>query len=150
MPDSWKGGIAGAVGALVLAGLFRFFHASGLLEQLDIITLIDRVSSIGRASAWTDHFIVGALLWGPLFAGFHATTAERPIWQKGLLFSVLAWLAMMLVFMPVIGAGLFGWRLGLTVPVGMLVLHLIFGAVLGLTFSFMSRFSPAPQPVGPA
>lgn len=139
MPHSWKGGIAGFAGALVLAALFLMFQASGFFVQFDFVTLIDRLGSIGRTASWVDHFIVGALLWGPLFAGFDATTAPRPRWQKGIAFSLLAWLAMMLIFMPVVGVGFFGLKLSFSMPVGMLVLHLIFGLVLGSVFEFLDK-----------
>lgn len=143
MPNTWKGSIGGFVAALVLAAIFKMFNATGTFDELDIVTLIDRVGSIGRGGAWADHFIVGVLLWGPIFAAFDATTDNRPRWQKGLMFGVIAWLVMMLIFMPVVGGGLFGWRVGLVAPVGMLVLHLIYGLVLGVVFQALDERYPA-------
>lgn len=147
MPMGWKASIAGLAGSLVLSAIFVMFKASGMFEQLDVITLIDRLGSIGRTAAWVDHFIVGTLLWGPIFAAFVATTSPRPRWQKGLAFSVLAWVAMMVLFMPVVGAGLFGFRAGLFTPVGMLALHLIYGLVLGVVFEFLDAKFPTKAPV---
>jgi uncharacterized membrane protein YagU involved in acid resistance len=144
MPNSWKGVIAGFVATVILSVIFVLFKTFGILPELDIVQHIDKLGSIQMAAAWVDHFIVGTLLWGPIFTGFDATTDERrPRWQKGLIFGVIAWLAMMLIFMPVIGAGLFGWRLGLLEPVGMLVLHLIYGLVLGVVFELLDRRYPA-------
>jgi uncharacterized membrane protein YagU involved in acid resistance len=142
MPQSWKGVIAGFVATLVLSGLFVLFNSTDTLEQLDIVTHIDRLGSIGRGGAWVDHFIVGTLLWGPIFAAFDATSAPRPRWQKGLAFGVIAWIFMMLIFMPVVSGGLFGWRFGVDVPIGMLVLHLIYGGVLGVVFQFLDERFP--------
>lgn len=156
MPESWKGSIAGFIGALVLGALFLLFHASGLFVNLDIVSHIDRLGSVGRVAAWADHFIVGGLLWGPMFAGFVATTDERrPHWQKGIIFAVFAWLAMMLIFMPMVGGGLFGLQLGLSVPIGMLILHLVFGFVLGAAYSYLDHWSTLmrsrrPRPTTPA
>jgi hypothetical protein len=150
MPHGWKGIIGGFVGSVVLSLLFVLFNTLGVLKQLDIVEHIDKLGSIQRIAAWVDHFIVGTLLWGPIFAGFEATTDTKyPDWQKGLAFGVIAWLGMMLVFMPVIGAGLFGWRLGIIEPVGMLVLHLIYGLVLGVVFDLLDRRYPT-QSVMPA
>lgn len=42
---------------------------------------------------------------------------------------------MMVMLMPMAGAGLFGMNLGVMAPVMTLVLHLIFGAVLGLSYA---------------
>jgi hypothetical protein len=153
MPHSWKGVIGGFVGSVVLAILFVMFHATGLFPDLDIVTLIDHLGSIGRGGAWADHFIVGALLWGPIFAAFDATTGNRPRWQKGLIFSVGAWIAMMLLFMPVVGGGVFGWRFGLSASLGMFVLHLIYGFIMGVSFELLDRIFPtralieAPEPL---
>jgi len=41
---------------------------------------------------------------------------------------------MMVVLMPMAGAGLFGMSMGVMAPVMTLVLHLIFGAVLGWVY----------------
>ena len=38
---------------------------------------------------------------------------------------------MMVMVMPMAGAGLFGMKMGLMAPMMTLVLHLVFGAVLG-------------------
>jgi len=133
MPHSTKGVIAGFIATVVISVIMLLLTAMGL-PQFDIVTLIDRLGSIGRGGAWVDHFIVGALLWGPIFSGFESVTAPAPIWQKGLIFGGITWLLMMVIFMPVVGAGFFGIGLGLAEPLGMLFLHLVYGLVLGVTF----------------
>lgn len=55
-------------------------------------------------------------------------------WLRGMLFSIAPWLVMMIVMMPMAGAGFFGLNLGMAGPVMTLVLHLIFGAVLGAVY----------------
>ena len=44
---------------------------------------------------------------------------------------------MMIVMMPIAGAGLFGQRLGMMTPVVTLVLHLVFGVVLGGVYGLL-------------
>ena len=151
MPNSWKGVIAGFFATVILSAVIMLFNALGILPQLDIVGLIDHLGSIQRVAAWVDHFIVGALLWGPIFSAFEATTDEkRPRWQKGSMFGVIAWVLMMLIFMPVIGGGLFGWRLGLVTPVGMLVLHLIYGLAIGVICDLLDQRFPAKDSILPA
>jgi len=48
----------------------------------------------------------------------------------------------MLIFMPVIGAGLFGLKLGLVAPVGMFGLHIVYGLVLGVAFDLLDKKFP--------
>ena len=146
MPSSWKGVIAGFFATVVLSALILIFNAAGILKELDIIEHIDKLGSIQRTAAWVDHFIVGTLLWGPIFAGFVATTDESwPLWLKGLMFGVISWFLMMIIFMPVIGAGLFGWRLGLIEPVGMLGMNLLYGLVLGVVYDLLDKRFPTKE-----
>lgn len=58
---------------------------------------------------------------------------------------VIGWLAMMIMIMPVAGAGLFGMNFGVAAPMMTLMMHLVFGAVLGWVFA---RLAPghAVQP----
>ena len=143
MPYSWKGIIAAFVATVVISLIFVGFNALGILPELDIVHLIDALGSVQRGAAWVDHFIVGTLLWGPIFTGFESTTsASMPRWQKGLLFGLIAWVGMMLIFMPVVGGGLFGLRMGLVAPIGMLGLHIVYGLVLGTVFELLDRNFP--------
>jgi MFS family permease len=146
MPSGPKGVIAGFIATVILSALILLFNVLGVLKELDIVEHIDKLGSIQRVAAWVDHFIVGALLWGPIFAGFDATTSPtRPRWQKGLMFGVIAWFMMMIVFMPVIGAGLFGWRLGWVEPVGMFGLHMVYGLALGVAYDLVDRQFPTKE-----
>ena len=149
MPSSWKGVIAGFVATLILSGLIVFFNATDILKELDIVEHIDKLGSIQRASAWVDHFIVGALLWGPIFAAFQATTNEKyPRWLKGLMFGTITWFLMMVIFMPVIGGGwvnLFGLQLGIIGPIGMLGMNLIYGLAIGVVFDLLDKQFPTKE-----
>jgi len=46
---------------------------------------------------------------------------------------------MMVIAMPMSGAGLFGMNLGMMAPVMTLMLHLIWGAVLGGSYGALER-----------
>jgi len=50
-----------------------------------------------------------------------------------------AWLVMMVMLMPMAGAGAFGLQLGLMAPVATLILHWIYGAVLGAVYGSGQR-----------
>ena len=50
---------------------------------------------------------------------------------------VAAMLSMMIVVMPMAGAGFFGINLGMMAPVMTLVLHIIFGVVLGKVYALL-------------
>ena len=58
------------------------------------------------------------------------------------MFGIGAWLLMMIAVMPMAGAGPFGLKFGPMAPVMTLVLHAIFGAVLGGVYALEH---PEPQ-----
>lgn len=64
---------------------------------------------------------------------------------RGIGIGVVGWLAMMIALMPMAGGGIFGLAMpsGVMVPVATLILHLIFGAVLGFSFAKLKGGSTA-------
>lgn len=78
------------------------------------------------------HFMIG-IVWGIAFA-LTSRMSPGPFWLRGMLLSIAPWLIMMVVMMPMAGAGFFGLALGMAAPVVTLVLHLVFGAELGAVY----------------
>jgi hypothetical protein len=76
-------------------------------------------------------------IWGVGFA-IVSPYLPGPQWLRGTIFAVCAWLLMMIVVMPMAGAGMFGRGLGMMAPVATLVLHVVFGAVLGGVYGLLS------------
>jgi hypothetical protein len=78
------------------------------------------------------------MLWAVIYAlFFEPRLRANPGWQAGALFSLLPFFLSVVVFLPLTGAGFFGSNLGAgPLPLlGNLVLHLIYGAVLGAGYS---------------
>lgn len=148
MSNSTKGMIAGFVATLVLSGLLLLKGSMNLVPELNIIRLLTNLGSIGTVAAWMDHFIVGVVVWGLLFGGYDAVASRPAHWLKGVIFGVFAWLLMMILFMPLAKAGLFGHRLGPMAAVVTLLYHLVYGAVLGTTYGLLTAWVPAKAPEG--
>jgi uncharacterized protein DUF6789 len=148
MSNSLRGMIAGFVATLVLSGLMLIKGSMDLLPEVNIIRLLVSLGSIGTVAAWMDHFIVGTVVWGLLFAALDEVS-QLPHWLKGIIFGIFAWLLAMALFMPLTKSGLFGWRIGIWASVVMLVYHLVYGAVLGVTYGLLTAWAPAktPQPL---
>lgn len=134
-----SGLIAGFVATAVLSALMLIKTAAGLLPQLSPVEQLTRLASqwsgmaLPVSAGWALHFLIGTVLWGLAYAVLWPVLPGTG-WVKGLGFGVLAWLAMMLVFMPLTGAGLFGLALGGGVAIMALAMHLVYGAVLGATY----------------
>jgi hypothetical protein len=137
--DSIERGLgAGLIATVALAIVLLVKQATGLMPQLDLVSILARALGFHSAAAgWAAHLVVGVLLWGPLFVwADHKMFFAH--WINGLLFASVVWLGVMLVIMPLAGEGLFGLGLGLATPTLTLFLHWIYGAVLGSTYGAMN------------
>lgn len=130
-----KGIVAGFIATVVLSIIMVIKAFMHMLPALNTIELIHGMTGGPLIMGWVGHFVIGAVVWGILFALMYGALPGANAIAKGLAFSVLAWLAMMIIFMPVAGAGFFGLAIGLPVVIVTLVLHLIWGAVLGLSYA---------------
>ena len=146
MSNALRGMIAGFVATLVLGALLLLKSSFGVWPELNIIRLLMGLGSITAPAAWMDHFIVGTVVWGLLFSLFDAVGARSAHWLRGIVFGMFAWLMMMVLFMPAAGAGLFGNKIGIVAPAVMLVMHLIYGAVLGAVYGLLAVWAPAKEP----
>jgi hypothetical protein len=142
MSNALKGMLAGFVATLVLTVLMLLNGAFDLIPQINIILLLTTLGTLSVPSAWMDHFIVGVVVWGLLFAVYDGAASWPAYWLKGITFGVFAWLIMMVAFMPLAGAGFFGAKIGITAPVGLLIVHLIYGVILGATYGLLGVLVP--------
>jgi uncharacterized membrane protein YagU involved in acid resistance len=134
--------IAGLAATVVLSILMVMKGMMGLMPELDVIAMLSQMAQDmmgfgGAGLAWVMHFMIGTVLWGILFVLLYEKPPGVGAVVKGMSFGVLAWLLMMIGPMPMAGAGLFGLGLGMMAPVMTLVLHIIFGAVLGFVFQVL-------------
>ena len=117
------------VATVVLSAIMLVKHSMGLMPELDPVAMITAGAN-SPALGWIAHFVIGSIFWGIGFAVV-SPYLPGPFWLRGLIFAVGAWLLMMIVMMPMAGAGLFGLGLSMMTPVATLVLHIVFGLVLG-------------------
>jgi len=132
--------VAGFVATTILSFLMVMKGVMELMPDLDAVKMLTVMSHDmaglpeSPVVGWGMHFMIGAVLWGGLFAVLNGLIPAEQQRNKGILFSVIAWLLMMTVVMPMAGAGLLGLKIGMMTPVATLMLHLIFGAVLGSAY----------------
>ncbi|MEO5734168.1 MAG: DUF6789 family protein [Rubrivivax sp.] len=131
-----KGFIAGLAATVVLSALMVLKSMMGFLPELDLPKMLaTMMGSPGMPLlGWIAHFVIGVVGYGIAIALLDAQLPGRSSTIHGVLIAVAGWLAMMLVLMPMAGAGMFGMSMGPMAPIMTLVLHLIFGAVLGWTY----------------
>ncbi len=147
MSNALKGMIAGLVATLVLTALTVLNSTMNLMPQIHLIGWLTSLGTLSRPAAWMDHFIIGVVVWGLLFAVYDGLATRPSPWLKGIIFGVFAWLIMMVTFLPLAGAGFFGAKIDITAKVGLLILHLIYGVVLGATYGLLGVWVPVKAPV---
>jgi peptidoglycan/LPS O-acetylase OafA/YrhL len=121
MGNALKGMIAGFVATLILSGLMLLNSTMDLMPQINIVRMLANLATLSTTAAWMDHFIVGVVIWGLLFAVYDGVATRPAHWLKGIIVGVFAWLMMMVAFMPLAGAGFFGAKMGITALVGLLI-----------------------------
>lgn len=140
----YKGIFAGFIATVVLSAFMVLKATMGMLPQMNAIKMLSTMAHgfmgtpLIPVVGWLLHFIIGSILWGILFAILFARIPGQTPAIKGLIFGTAAWLLMMIMVMPIAGAGLFGIHLGMGAPIATLVLHWVFGAVLGTVYGKLS------------
>lgn len=130
------------IGGFVFSGLFaqedgnllqRWFH--GLTNN----ALTDGAYDVPLAAYSIN--LLAALVWAIVYGAIVHPRLSGPGWTRGVIFSIAPWFLSLVVFFPVVGAGLFGADLGAgPLPaLGNLILHLVYGATLGFVFALPER-----------
>lgn len=134
---------AGIIATAIVSALVYVNLRMEVLPQFQLLSEIGKFNArLGLPSstqaAWATHVIVGVVLYGMVFA------LVQPIMPgggttEGVTFGLIAWLAMMVVFMPLAGHDIFAANLGYAIVAATLGVHVIFGAVLGISYAALSE-----------
>jgi len=128
--------LAGLAATIVLSALMIAKGMMGVMPELDIAKML--AGMMGSPDkpfiGWIVHFMIGIVGYGAAITLLdERLPGNSQVWH-GVMIATLGWLVMMLMLMPMAGAGLFAMKMGLMAPMMTLVLHLIFGAVLGWVY----------------
>lgn len=134
MSNILRGMLAGFIATIVLSGMMVIKTMMGVMPELDVIDMLSNMMGVSLAMGWIAHFMIGTIVWGGGFAILNGAIPGSTQLVKGVIFGIGAWLLMMIGPMPMAGAGLFGVKMGMMAPVMTLILHVVFGAVLGLVY----------------
>ena len=125
--------IAGAAGALAMAVASYVFNAMGI-PMVDfgrlIATKILRYHSHRTRLGLALHLLNGVIL-ALIYALFIVNVLPGAYWVRGLIYGTGLWLLMMVVVLPLIGDGFFGWRTSRSMIPSALAVHLLYGIILG-------------------
>ncbi len=134
------GVISGFVATVVLSLVMVMKAKMGVMPELNAIKMLADMMGAPLFMGWVAHFMIGTVVWGVLFA-LLVNKFPGKVMTSAIIFSMGAWVMMMIGPMPMAGEGMFGLKLGMMAPVATLMLHIIFGIALGLTYK---RVAAAP------
>ncbi len=126
MIDIGKGIVSGVVATALLCGALYLLSLPGAVPSPDPVRALSGVSLWPPALSWIVQFALGAFVGGPLFA-LVSPILPGPYGLRGLIFGVTIWLL-------TLGAAWFEPTAHLQVGAAAAVLHVLFGAGLGLTY----------------
>lgn len=132
--------LAGMIATVVLSALMLLKGMMGMMPDLDVIAMIAGMMGVGAMMGWVAHFMIGAA-YGLVFATASRSGTTGSIVAQGVGLGIAGWLVMMIVLMPMAGGGMFGLAMpsGMMIPAATLMLHIIFGAVLGFSFAKLTN-----------
>ena len=133
-----SGMIAGVVATVVLSAMMVMKSMMGVMPELDIIHMLAGMIGASTIVGWIMHFMVG-VGYGIAFSQINGMLPSNNIMVKGIIIGILGWFMMMVALMPMMGAGMFAINMGMMAPVMTLVLHVIFGAVLGFAYNKLAK-----------
>jgi hypothetical protein len=148
MHGTTRGMLAAFAATAVMSGLMWLAGATGLSAGLDLPRRLGALLAAGPATGWVLHAAFGTLVWGGLFVLHRSDLPGRTAVAKALGLSLAAWFLLMGAGMPLLGAGFFAARLGVGAVVLALVLHLAYGATLGLVEASLGRAGAAGRAGG--
>jgi len=126
LPKALLGGLIGTV-VFTLMGKFMAPHIIG--HPMDVAVMVAPLLGGSHTLGVVAHFVNGIVVYPITYLLFGISRMPGPAPLRGALFLVLIYLVAMLVFMPIIGQGLF---LG-SLPKAMVALmgHIVFGLIMG-------------------
>lgn len=125
--------VANGIGDEGGSRLERWFAA---LSANELTERIDEGFAVGMIL----NLVVG-LVWAVIYAYGFEPRLSGPGWQRGALFALIPWIFSILVFFPIADLGVLGMDAGagFLPALGNLVLHLVYGVVLGTMYGMESE-----------
>ena len=149
----WRTTFAGLCGSVAHSGLMLLKSRMGWLPSFqpydDLQQLLSQLvgGSVSPLIPWALSFLNGSVLLGFLFGRAYRWLPGDSGAAKGSVFGVLGWIAMGLVFFPMLGRGPFATRaeLGFQPALFSLLMILSYSVIMGVIYSALNAGGAAGQ-----
>ncbi|MGF1704045.1 hypothetical protein L4D09_27545 [Photobacterium makurazakiensis] len=138
---------AGVFATFILSMIMAVKINLNILPELNPIEILNSVIpfkeqfKLKPTAGWAIHIFLGVVIWGTAYEKLISVFPAKSYVIKAIIFSIAAWLLMMLILMPLAGHSLFGLGLGVGVKAGVVTLffHIIYGLSLGFSYKKLSK-----------
>ena len=125
-PNTGRAILGGLVGTLAITFLM---YAGG--PRMDIAAMLGGMLG-GWGMGMAMHFLNGTIIFPLIYAYVLFAKFPGSPHLKGILWGLILWVLAQIVVMPMMGAGVFGLRMGGIMPAfGSLMGHVVYGGLLG-------------------
>lgn len=139
MSNIKDGFLSGFMATFVVASMLAMNNALHSIPEIHFARMLAGI--LGQADrpavGWIVVMVLGIFVFGGLFAAYSRRLPVPSYLGKGLALGMASWLFMMLVFMPLGGAGLFGLDGSAVVPLVSLIVNLVYWVVLSLSYRWL-------------
>jgi uncharacterized membrane protein YagU involved in acid resistance len=130
-PNIGRTVLGGLAGTLAITFLMYVGGPMMGLPRMDIAAMLGGMLG-GWGMGMAMHFLLGAIIFPLVYAVVLFARLPGSPAVKGILWGVILWVLAQMVVMPMMGAGVFGLRMGGIMPAfGSLMGHVVYGALLG-------------------
>lgn len=130
-PNTGRAVLGGLVGTLAITFLMYVGGPMMGLPRMDIAAMLGSMLG-GWGMGMTMHFLNGTVIFPVIYAFVLFAHLPGSPALKGILWGVILWVLAQIVVMPMMGAGVFGLRMGgMMSAFGSLMGHIVYGALLG-------------------
>jgi hypothetical protein len=129
--------MSGFIATFVVGSILLMKNAMKLFPDIHIAQTLSTIIGQPDHIVWggVTFVLAGTVLLGLVYAWLAPRVPVRSRLIKGIVFGFIVWLLMMLILMPVAGAGIFGLHRSAVVPAFDLVITLIYGLVLAAMYT---------------
>ena len=141
--------LGGFVATVVVGSMLLMNNAIHRLPRLGIGRSLASIIGFPDSlfAGWVLFVVLGIFGFSAIFALIAPRIPVKTYLVKGLVFGAALWLLMMIVFMPLAGQGLFAFDRGHIVAALCLVVNLVYGLILSLTYRWLAGPDSAPSAV---
>jgi hypothetical protein len=128
--------VAGFVATVVISMMMLMKKSMGIMPRFGLISMLQTVTDQPKSVDWLIHFLVGIVVYGLLIA-LLAPILPFDYWLDGIVVGLIGWMLASLTLMPAAGKGLFGLSYGASAFIMSMMMHAVFGLVLGLVYGWL-------------